>query len=262
MVRCLHGVGIIRSDHEETIESRMASRLTSILTFAVLPLLSFAACSSPAAPVAPEVSVKPGINKPFLEASDEDVQTFVNMFEGESREISTARKAILAAMKIRPGMAVGDIGAGTGLFEPQLNNAVGAKGKVYAVDLSVAMLEHLNKRVKEENLSRVEVVACTETESGLESGSVDLLFVCDTYHHFEFPQTTLASLMDSLRPGGTLVIVDFERIPGTSRQWILEHVRAGKKETRSEIEQAGFVFLEEPKVEGLEENYMLLFRRP
>jgi predicted methyltransferase len=69
-------------------------------------------------------------------------------------------------------------------------------------------------------------------------------------------------LKDALRPGGTLAIVDFERIPGISRQWILDHVRAGKEVTRSEIEQAGFEFIDEPHVEGLSENYMILFRRP
>jgi len=228
---------------------------------ALLSLLGMVSCSSSTPPEASETSVKPGINEPFLDASDEDIQKFVNMFEGESREISTSRNEILAALNIRPGMAVGDIGAGTGLFEPLFNNAVGAKGKVYAVDLSPAMLEHLSQRIVAENLRRVEVVECTETESGLAPNSVDLIFVCDTYHHFEYPQTTLASIKSALRPGGTLAIVDFERIPGTSRQWVLDHVRAGKEETRSEIEQAGFEYVTEVDVDGLLENYMILFRR-
>jgi len=56
--------------------------------------------------------------------------------------------------------------------------------------------------------------------------------------------------------------VDFERIPGTSREWVLNHVRAGKQVTREEIEQAGFEYLREVPVEGLEENYLILFCRP
>jgi|FLOH01.1.fsa_nt_gi ubiquinone/menaquinone biosynthesis C-methylase UbiE len=262
MAGCLHGVGVVRADHAEVLESCMTFRRLSTLHLAWFTLLGVAACSNPAVSKSPEVSVKPGINEPFLEASDEDIQKFVNLFEGESREISTARNQILAALDVRPGMAVGDIGAGTGLFEPLFNNAVGAKGKVYAVDLSPAMLEHLRKRSVEENLRRVEVVACTETECGLAKGCVDLIFVCDTYHHFEYPQTTLASLKDALRPGGILAIVDFERIPGTSRPWVLNHVRISKAETRSEIELAGFEFLAEPKIDELQENYLILFRRP
>ena len=91
---------------------------------------------------------------------------------------------------------------------------------------------------------------------------LDLVFICDTYHHFEYPQTTLASLHAALRPGGMLAVVDFERIEGVSRPWVLNHMRAGKEVFRSEIEAAGFRFLEEVEVAGLEENYLLLFRRP
>jgi hypothetical protein len=58
------------------------------------------------------------------------------------------------------------------------------------------------------------------------------------------------------------VVVDFERIEGKSRDWLLEHVRAGKETFRKEIEAAGFEFVEEPTIEGLEENYFLKFRKP
>ena len=65
----------------------------------------------------------------------------------------------------------------------------------------------------------------------------------------------------ALRPGGTLAIVDFKRIEGESSKWTLDHVRAGKEVFRREIEAAGFHFMEEAKVEGLKDNYMLRFRR-
>jgi predicted methyltransferase len=65
-----------------------------------------------------------------------------------------------------------------------------------------------------------------------------------------------------LRPGGTLVVVDFERIPGTSRQWVLDHVRADKQTVRAEIESAGFRFVDEPRVAGLSENYLMRFEKP
>lgn len=239
----------------------MASRVRNLpFLFLLFSVLGSAGCHHPE--VAAEESVKPGINEPFLEASDEDIQEFVELFEGESREIFTARENILAALDLKPGQAIGDIGAGTGLFEPLFQESVGDGGKVYAVDLSPKMIEHLQKRVAEEDLKQVEVVACTETTTGLAAGSVDVLFICDTYHHFEYPTQTLASLYETLRPGGTLAVVDFERIEGVSRKWILNHMRAGKEVFREEIEAAGFEFLAEPAIEGLSENYMLLFRRP
>jgi len=235
----------------------MAFSSHRVLLLAVtLPLLGLAACQ------APEQSVKPGINKPFLEATPEDIQTFVGMFEGESREIAAASDGIMAALNIQPGMEIADIGAGTGLYEPMFQEAVGDDGTVYAVDLSPAMIDHLNQRVVDENLDRVTVVECSATNCGLANDSVDLIYVCDTYHHFEYPQTSLRSMHRALRSGGTLAIVDFERIEGVSRSWIMNHMRAGKDVFREEIEKAGFEFIGEPAVDGLSENYLMLFRRP
>ena len=56
-------------------------------------------------------------------------------------------------------------------------------------------------------------------------------------------------------------MVDFERIEGVSRPWLLEHMRAGKSVFRKEIEDAGFEFIGETEVEGLEENYFIVFRK-
>ncbi|MDA0668057.1 MAG: class I SAM-dependent methyltransferase [Planctomycetota bacterium] len=235
----------------------MAFSSQRILFLAVaLPLCGLVACQ------APEQSVKPGINDPFLGATAEDVETFVGMFEAESREIAASSDGIMAALNIQPGMEIGDIGAGTGLYEPMFNAAVGEHGTVYAIDLSPAMIDHLEQRVLDEKLEQVKVVQCSATSSGLAPNSVDLIYVCDTYHHFEYPMTTLRSIRSALRSGGTLAIVDFERIEGESRPWIMKHMRAGKEVFRAEIEEAGFEFMEEPEVDGLSENYLMLFRRP
>jgi predicted methyltransferase len=96
----------------------------------------------------------------------------------------------------------------------------------------------------------------------LPQASVDLAFVCDVYHHFEYPSSSLASLRRAIRPGGTLVVIDFHRIPGKSSDFILKHVRAGQDVFTAEIEQAGFELVEELAIDGLSENYALRFRRP
>jgi predicted methyltransferase len=210
---------------------------------------------------AEEVSVRPGVNDDFL-AQDVDVEHFVQQFEGESREIAASAPAIVAAMKLRKGQDVADVGAGTGLFEPLLAEAVGVGGKVYALDISPAFLERLRQRVEQEQLEPVEVRECSARSVELEPLSVDVAFVCDTYHHFEYPQSVLFSLHKAVRPMGRLYVVDFDRIPGVSRQWVLDHVRADRTTFRKEIEAAGFVYEGEEKIPGLSENYMLRFRRP
>ncbi|MFK7777096.1 MAG: SAM-dependent methyltransferase, partial [Gimesia sp.] len=72
---------------------------------------------------------------------------------------------------------------------------------------------------------------------------------------------SLASIHKAMVPGGKLVVIDFERIPGKSRDWTLNHLRAGKATFRKEIEKAGFEFVEEVNVPALKENYYLRFRR-
>jgi SAM-dependent methyltransferase len=221
------------------------------------------ACASSAEPreIPKEASVRPGANDVFL-ADDLDVERFVTIFEGESREVFVHQERIVEALALSPGTMVADIGAGTGLFLPAFDREVGPGGRVYAVDLSPRFLEHLRERVQRENLTRVEVVKALEDSVELRAASIDLAFVCDTYHHFEYPRSTLASLFQAIRPGGSLVILDFERIPGETRDWVLGHVRAGKQDFRREIESAGFRFESEVSIDGLEENYVLRFERP
>jgi SAM-dependent methyltransferase len=221
------------------------------------------ACSSPAeAPSKPEeASVRPGVNETFL-AEDLDVEHYVEIFEGESREVFVARERIVEVLAVSSGMTVADIGAGTGLFLPDFDRKVGSEGRVYAVDISPKFLEHLRERTEREGLARVEVVEALEDSVELPAASVDLAFVCDTYHHFEYPQSTLDSLYTAIRPGGLLVVLDFERIPGESEDWVMGHVRAGKEVFLREIESAGFRLEREVTVEGLKENYVLRFRRP
>jgi hypothetical protein len=71
----------------------------------------------------------------------------------------------------------------------------------------------------------------------------------------------MKSLLGSLKRGGTVVVIDFERIKGVTRDWLLGHVRAGKQVFRNEIEDAGLTFVEELKIDGFKENYFYDFVR-
>jgi ubiquinone/menaquinone biosynthesis C-methylase UbiE len=135
----------------------------------------------------------------------------------------------------------------------------GPKGKVFAVDISKEFLDHITKSARDTNIGNIETVMATETSSNLKPDSIDLVFICDTYHHFEFPFKTMEGIHQALRKGGRLVVIDFERIEGKSKEWTLKHVRAGREVFQKEIEQAGFELKEAKKVEGLEENYFLHF---
>jgi ubiquinone/menaquinone biosynthesis C-methylase UbiE len=203
-----------------------------------------------------EKSVRPGINKPF---ADPNVKEYVGKFEVESREVYAKRKEILAACKLKPGMVVADIGAGTGLFTRLFARAVGPKGRVYAVDIAPKFVAHVEASCKKAELDNVTGVVCTPTSTELPAKSIDLAFICDTYHHFEYPFRTLASLHRALKPGGQLVLIDFKRIKGVSSEWIMGHVRAGQEVFTGEVVESGFRLVGEEKL--LKENYVLRFER-
>jgi ubiquinone/menaquinone biosynthesis C-methylase UbiE len=200
------------------------------------------------------------INKPFAKP---DIKGFIKKFESEDREVYKHREAIVAALGLKRGMAVADIGAGTGLFTRLIADRVGPTGKVYAVDISPGFLKHIDARSKELGHGHVRTVLATQDSSGLPPGSVDLVFVCDAYHHFENPPKTLASIHDALRPGGELVVVDFDKAKarGTNKGFVKKHIRAEKDVFASEIRTAGFTPLPAPSGLPLEESFFFRFRK-
>lgn len=198
----------------------------------------------------------PEINEQYR---DPDYSRWQRNLETEGREVYEKRVAIVDAVAPQLGQAIADVGAGTGLFTRLFAARVGPQGRVYAVDIAKAFVEGNLQRARAARLQNIVGIVSTQTDTRLPENSVDLAFVCDAYHHFEDPQAMLASIRRALRPGGTLVVIDFERIPGTSPGWILKHVRAGKEEFRREIEAAGFRFTEEVKL--MRENYVLRFTR-
>ena len=205
--------------------------------------------------VAQEQSVKPGINDSFR---DPDPKQFTERFEIESREVFAKRKEILAAIKLKPTDVVADIGAGTGLFTRLFAGSLGPDGRVIAVDIAQKFLDHIEVTCREQNLRNVETLLGKDDSTELPPNSVDVAFICDTYHHFEFPQKTMTSLRKALRPGGRVVVIDFVRVEGVSSDWTMDHVRAGQEVFESEIISAGFKKAEEIK-DVLKENYLVVF---
>jgi predicted methyltransferase len=228
--------------------------LRRILTVAILALAQAAACDGAAAQ---KQSVNPGINKPF---DSPDPQEFVERFEREGRDSFDHRHEIVRECRIKPGMTVADVGAGTGLFTRMFSPLVGPEGRVYAVDISDEFVEHVEKDAKAAGLTNVVGVVCAADDVRLPPSSIDLSFVCDTYHHFEFPARTLDSIYRALKPHGTLVLVDFHRIEGQSSDFILGHVRAGQEVFTKEIEGAGFRQIDEQK-NLLKESYFVRFEK-
>ncbi|KAF4691941.1 hypothetical protein FOZ60_014428 [Perkinsus olseni] len=111
-------------------------------------------------------------------------------------------------------------------------------------------------------LTRTEEDLCLPAET---DGSVDLAVLCDVYHHLTYPKTIIQQLRKALKDTGRLVLVDFWRDPNKStredKTWVIEHLRADKDVFVEEIRSEGFDVVAEPEIEGLIENYVVIFKK-
>ncbi len=206
---------------------------------------------------AEEQAVSPDINSYF---QNPDWQQWVNTFERTGREVFDKRHAIVAASGVKAGMVVADIGAGTGLFTRLFADRVGPAGKVYAIDISRPFIENILRTSREQGLVNVVGIVNSDKKISLPADAIDIAFLVDTYHHFEYPVSMLASIRKSLRTGGSLIIIDFRRDPHRSSNWIMGHVRAGKDAVIDEVTKAGFRLIADKPL--LRTNYYLVFRKP
>lgn len=206
---------------------------------------------------AQEKSVKPGINDSFKNAQ---ARNWVERWEREGREVFDQRQKILGHVGIKEGDVVADIGAGSGLYTRLFSAEVGDVGRVFAVDITTDFVHAIVIEARKKKINNVIGVICSDKSCDLPKQSIDIVFISATYHHFEFPLKTMASIHTALRDRGRVVIVDFERIPGKSSEFILGHVRADKETVRQEIESCNFKFVEEKKG-FLQDNYMIVFEK-
>ena len=241
----------------ETIRGKVffAWLATAALALVIAVGTGFAQSQSQAPPAK---GAAPGINDSW---KSPDTKPLVERLETESREIYHERMNLAELVAPKPGTSVADVGAGSGFMTLLFAQMVGPKGKVYAVDINPAMMKVVAQRAREEGLANVQTVVTREDSVDLPANSTDLVFICDTYHHFENPQGSLAGIYRALKPGGQVVVVEFDRIPGKTPQWILDHVRAGQEEVTKEITAAGFELVQALHPEFLSENYLLRFRK-
>ena len=195
------------------------------------------------------------LNKSF----DADASQWTERFEHEGRAIYDKRFEILDAMNLKPGLNVADIGAGSGLFSRMVAARVAPGGTVYAVDIAKNMIDHIAKVAKEENIPNLKPVLGDPKSPKLAPNSVDVVFIIDSYHHFEYPTDMLAEINKALRPDGMLMLIDFKRIDGVSRDYILKMVRAGEGTFTDEFLNAGFDLVER-RDDMFPDNYMLKFK--
>jgi ubiquinone/menaquinone biosynthesis C-methylase UbiE len=212
----------------------------------------------PVVAYAQPTQVDPAINERFR---NPDLVELEATLEREDRNVYRARHAIVESLGLASGDDVADVGAGTGFLTRLMADRVGPDGRVYAVEITPEVVEHIVTTSRDNGLDNVVGVLGTDTATNLERESVDLVLVCYTYHHFEHPQDSLSSIRRALRPNGRLVVIDRHRIRGiTDDRLYYDHYRAGKGTFTDEILDAGFA-LEKELPPLVTESYVLVFEK-
>jgi len=186
------------------------------LLFALVMLHGFALPGANAGEAAPapysRTAPSPdGIGKVYMGREIAKVMTYhgAEWLERAERIKEERPDLVLAALELKEGMSVADIGAGTGYYARRIAERVGKRGTVYAVDIQPEMLKLLEREMARSGVSNVKPVLASATELRLLPASVDLAIMVDVYHELEYPHETLAAIVRALKPGGRVVFVEF-----------------------------------------------------
>jgi predicted methyltransferase len=186
--------------------------------------------------------------------SFEDVEKWAGIFDSPERDAWQKPAELVAALGIQPGVTVADIGAGTGYFEPHLAAAVGAEGRVIALDPEPAMVAHMQARFEADPLPQVEVRQSEVVDTKLEAAEADLLLLVNTYHHITDRPAFFGALAATLKPGGRLAVVDY--VPGSTPNGPPPAMRIAPDKVVEELAATGWV--EQQRLDLLPEQYVLL----
>ena len=176
--------------------------------------------------------------------------------ERPERDLEENPNVAIDALKLKKGMTVADVGAGTGYFSIRMARQVGPQGKVLASDLQPQMLARLKRNLDREKVRNVEPVLATESDPNLPAGAMDLILLVDVYHEFSEPQEMLRKMRAALKPDGRLVLLEYRK-EDPSVPIRPEH-KMSVAEAKLEVEAEGFVLA--AVLDKLPRQHILVFK--
>ncbi len=178
-------------------------------------------------------------------------------FENPERASWQKPDEIVAALKLKKGDVVADIGAGTGYFSRRFAKAVGPQGKVYAVDISADVFEYLKQEAEKQQLNNIETVVSRVDDPLLPKDTVDLAFFCDVTHHVANRVQFYKKLGLALKKKGRMAIIDYP--PDSPRKPHKPEELVPQSQVIAEAREAGFKLVHEYRF--LPRQYFLLFQK-
>lgn len=183
----------------------------------------------------------------------------INWLERPEREQEEGLSLLIDALKLKPGMVVADIGAGSGVISTLIAKEVGPEGTVLAVDIQQEMLNALAAKCRQLGIDNIEPVLGKTKSPRLKPGTVDLVVMVDVYHEFDFPYEMLSEIAKSLKPGGRVVFVEYRKEDPTVP--IKEVHKMSQAQVKKEAEQPEFGLKWKETVDTLPRQHIVVFER-
>lgn len=139
-----------------------------------------------------------------------NVMEYLDRLDRPERDQDQKPAQVVDALELKPGMHVADLGAGSGYFTRRFVEAVGETGKVYVIDVEPEALKYVEESlIRMHRRFEAEFILARPDNPKIPVESVDLIFVCDTYHHLEDRADYFRNVKTSLKPGGRIALIDF-----------------------------------------------------
>lgn len=168
----------------------------------------------------------------------QDSKAYIALLEDPARDAYQKPHDVVMALGLKEGERIADIGAGSGYFALRFARHVGAKGQILAVDINPEMVVHLNERIRDAGLENMRTILARPDDPLLADSSVDRIFICETWHHIANHRQYLAGLKKALKPGGQMIIIDFQK--KATPVGPPAEMRIAREAVVTEFEQAGF----------------------
>jgi ubiquinone/menaquinone biosynthesis C-methylase UbiE len=182
-------------------------------------------------------------------------EEWIKNLDGETRVASLKIDEVVAAMKLQPGQAVADIGAGSGLLSVPVAKAVGPNGRVYAVEIDKGFFPAILKRAADAGVTNVQTVLGEFTDPKLPATGVNVAFFHDVLHHVQDRAAYLKTLARYLPTGGRIVVIDFEGGKGPHLKQ--PELQVSREQLTAMMRDAGLRQADEAKL--FDEKYVLTF---
>ena len=187
-----------------------------------------------------------GIGKFYMGREIAHVMGFAGArwLERTEREDEERLTLLVRSLKLKPGMIVADIGAGSGVISMLMAEQLLPDGKVMAVDIQQEMLDRLADNCKKRGVTNIVPVKGETKSPNLKPGSVDLIILVDVYHEFEFPYEMTLEMSKSLKPGGRIAWVEYRKEDRTVPIKLVHKMSEAQVKLEASQEGLGLKFVE------------------